>query len=368
MKDEYKILIGAIIIVMIVLVGAYALSGTNSPQPAATPTPVPVTATPTATPGGGGETTPTASPTVAPTVAPTPVPSPEPESGIKLTEFGYWITYPPLGPQTWSNPKPKQEWNVVFFNRTSDRIPVADNHDARFFRQVAVERVGDLGGTVNVTINSSHSENARERVYASDYRYGVIGDNLTYLGWHSYVLTFGPGVSEQILTIPLDWEADEGTSEGFVALTIMGADGGYSVGHDREYMLNMADVPAVYFRPGSGHIWTEGGELNFEGDRFYDVDDSGEMVNVTFRIFRSEASGILPVAFDPVEYNITSSGYILFPFAFADESSMGIVRVEIDKSLVFDGYQHRLDVHIAESEDYAIGDNEKFQIFINYPA
>ncbi len=99
MGNEYKILIGAIIVILIVLVGAFALSGSNNQQPTVTLTAPPVTVTPTAVPGNEDGTTPSATPTAMPTTMPAPTPSPEPESGVKLTEFGYWITYPPLGPQ-----------------------------------------------------------------------------------------------------------------------------------------------------------------------------------------------------------------------------------------------------------------------------
>jgi hypothetical protein len=367
MKDEYKILIGAIIVIVIVLVGAFALSGSNNPQPTATPTATPATATPTVIPGGGGGETPSTTPAVTP--VPTPAPSTEPESGVKLTEFGYWITYPPLGPQNWSNPKTQPEWNVVFFNRTSDRIPVADNTDARFLKQVAVERVGDLSGTVNVTINSSHSENAGEAIHVEDYIYGVFGDNLTYVGWHSYNLTFGPGVSEQVITVFLNWDVDEGTSDGFVTLTIVGADGGYSIGHDREYTLTMADVPTVFFIYDSGSIWVSDEELHYSDGTIYDASESGEMVNVTLYIACSYVPGALTVDFygDPY-YNMTDSDFVLYPYTFTDPGTlMGIVKLEIDKDLVYDGYSHQLDVYIADSDDYVKDDYTHFHIFINRP-
>lgn len=54
------------------------------------------TPTPMATPG------PTPVPAVAPKLTATPAPTAE--SGVKLTEFGYWVTYPQLGEQTWSTP------------------------------------------------------------------------------------------------------------------------------------------------------------------------------------------------------------------------------------------------------------------------
>jgi hypothetical protein len=110
MKNEYKILIAAIVVILILLGGAYALSGSKGPQATATPTAQPTsTPTPTPTPiasGTGGSTggASNPAPTTAPTITPTPtiVPSPTPSSGVELTQFGYWITYPPLKPENWS--------------------------------------------------------------------------------------------------------------------------------------------------------------------------------------------------------------------------------------------------------------------------
>ncbi len=67
---------------------------TAQPLTTATPTPIPES---TASPSVGAST-----PTPVPSIAPTSTP----DSGIKQTEFGYYITYPPLGPEVWSNNSP----------------------------------------------------------------------------------------------------------------------------------------------------------------------------------------------------------------------------------------------------------------------
>lgn len=100
MNDTTKLIIGAIVVLLIILVGAYALSnGSNQPAASATPT---AAASTTATPTPAASVTPVPSATVAPTATtsatatPTATPKPSGSSGVKLTEFGYYITYPPF--------------------------------------------------------------------------------------------------------------------------------------------------------------------------------------------------------------------------------------------------------------------------------
>ncbi len=97
MKDEYKVIIGVIIVALIILAGAYGLSGPNAPgavtagsiangSKAAGPQGVAENASVPSTGGRAAEATPT----------------PAPESGVRKTEFGYWITYPPLADEAWA--------------------------------------------------------------------------------------------------------------------------------------------------------------------------------------------------------------------------------------------------------------------------
>lgn len=87
MKNDLELLIGAVVVLLIILVGAFALSGSNNNGPAATPTVMP---------------TPMLMATSSITATPLQ-PSPTPESGVKKTEYGYWITYPTLGPEKWGD-------------------------------------------------------------------------------------------------------------------------------------------------------------------------------------------------------------------------------------------------------------------------
>lgn len=84
MDNTLKLIMGAIIVILIILVGAFALSSASN-QSASNAT---ITPTPTATPTAAPTTT------VTPTQSPSATPAPSLESGVKLTEFGYYITYP----------------------------------------------------------------------------------------------------------------------------------------------------------------------------------------------------------------------------------------------------------------------------------
>ncbi len=282
MKDEYKILIGAIIVILIVLVGAYAMSGSNNPQPTATPTALPVTATPTTVPEGGGSTggTPSATPTAVPTAEPSPTPTTEPESGVKLTEFGYWITYPPLDPQTWSNPPPKGPQNVVYFDPTSDDVNTTFNGfsvavDLGPHGETIVHRVGDLSGTINVTIHAGNSSNTWLIEPASIpymYEYYVSGGNLTYEGGNTYTLKFGPGVSEQEIFVFVYNAVRSPNAQGTVKLTITGVDGGYSIGANKEFTVNInPPLPVVQFATDRGWLGNGTGCTVTQDGYVYDI-------------------------------------------------------------------------------------------------
>lgn len=98
MNDTTKwILIAIVGIIVVILIGAYALSnGSNQPAASATPTAAAsATATPTSiTPVPSATIVPTA--TTLATATPTATPKPSGSSGVKQTEFGYYITYPPF--------------------------------------------------------------------------------------------------------------------------------------------------------------------------------------------------------------------------------------------------------------------------------
>ena len=95
MKNTTTWILVAIVAILVILVGAYALSGSNTSNPTATPTAI---TTPTPTASATAVTSATPAPSVASTATPTPttVPTYSGSSGVTKTDFGYYITYPPF--------------------------------------------------------------------------------------------------------------------------------------------------------------------------------------------------------------------------------------------------------------------------------
>lgn len=251
MRNDLSILLAAIVVIIIVLAGAYALSGSSPAQPTATPT---ATAMPQASatpvPTSPATVTATAEPTATP--VPTPTPTAEPDSGVRQTEFGYWTTYPTLGPQTWSSPRPATPGNVVYFNPTSQSItPEIRNFLFTPSAEAIVHRDGDLNQTTSVLISIGGTENmfrpkSIDGVYVIPTGIGSMNVNLTDNQNETYTLVFDPDVSEQTIYIeifllnPNAIDTLDGSSfTGELNLTIVAADAPFTFGDGSEYSLYM---------------------------------------------------------------------------------------------------------------------------------
>jgi hypothetical protein len=393
MKNEIKILIAAIVVILILLVGAFALSGSNNPQPSATPTAVPATATPTVVPAGGntgGATNPTPAPTVAPTATPTPTPTPEPASGVKQTEFGYWITYPPLDPQKWStNPQPTAPlWNVTYFDPTTAVI----NYNTKSrsiqtdgdYRRSYIQRVGDLDGTVNVTFIMLASDNVEigggkstDVPEVSEYNYyAYIHDeygDMEYLGDNVYTMTFGPGMERQYVCVHVEpiYAKGEVTTMtmpyAWVQLYIVSADGGYGIYYpQRDFKVTVKDQQEVYFNDDWGDIWWTDTQIAYEGG-FDDMDNSSPAkVYFTIPVYRSgNVDGSLSVDFSKYVDGMPAGAATLDPLTFAAGDHEAYLRVGIEKSYIMDLTDAYVDIDIEDGDDYYGGWYDYFEIYIN---
>jgi hypothetical protein len=195
MKDTTKWIIGAIVVLLIVLVGAYALSnGSNQPASNTTVTPeVTVTPAPTTEATATATAAPTSSPSATP--APTAAPTPSAGSGVKQTEFGYYITYPPFShnevfanpshmapgatPTPTATPTPSTD-NAVMFTSDEGTIWVEDaildtwytDAEVRQGGQwvdvyVPMERTGDVSAPLSVSVT----------ITTTDGSFGYVGEN-----------------------------------------------------------------------------------------------------------------------------------------------------------------------------------------------
>ena len=250
---------------MIILVGAFALSGSNNATPTVTPTALPVTVTPTPVPSGAPTGASTATPTVVavtPTPTPTVTPTTEPESGVKLTEFGYWITYPPLGPETWSDPKPAPaNPNKIYFDPTEVTLspenlyrPGSLSDDD--YAVTHIYREGDVNCTAVVKLHATSSSNivvndmyAEGTAATPDYMYYVHGDDdvFTQVGENDYEVVFAPNVTDEYVHVHVSYYFDDSDTivkkapEGWIKLSI--TDGaGYSVTAG-DFNVDIKDVP-----------------------------------------------------------------------------------------------------------------------------
>jgi hypothetical protein len=269
MRNDVKIVLAILVVLLIILVGAFALSGSKGPQATVTPTAQPTNAlTPTPTPiasgtGGssGGASNPTPTPTITPTAAPTVAPSPTPSSGVEQTQFGYWITYPPLKPENWStNPPPQVNQgipnNTVYFSPTSasQDIGYVMVESYGYYVNATIYRNGDLNSSTTANVHVDTSDNVWEDSIGSWYDLFLNGNFSDFLDVPDFSVTFAPGVSSMNITIAdegLDnWDSDDSVQAidtsyfGYIKMTITGVDDGYTYGYNSQYTLTL-NAPSV---------------------------------------------------------------------------------------------------------------------------
>ncbi len=273
MKISYQWILAAIIVLLIILVGAYALTnGKSTPATNVTATPTAaITFTPTATIVASPSATPSANVTAtpAPTTMPTPTATPtlSGSNGVKLTSFGYYITYPPFSDnEVHVNPNyvPSQG-DVVYFDPTSATITKNVNMldaVATSDAVAVVHRSGNLSGTTHVTI----------RVDDNDYI-----DSWSFVNtvnpsdmWQADV-TFAPGESEKTVGIYVS-QNHAYTVAGKLYLTITSADGVDSIGSNDEYTLTVNSQSVTPSPSPSPSITPSGPTVTFQvAQGSYDV-------------------------------------------------------------------------------------------------
>jgi hypothetical protein len=200
-----------------------------------------------------------------------------------------------------------------------------------------------------------------------------------------YVLTFGPGVSEQYLCLHIDsyyeeYDAQQSLpEEGWVQLTITDADSGYVPGDQDQYMLSLAYVTEVRFGTYDepmyyGELYaieeTPQAMVNFGigFDGYIDhIADNGSFVDVFIPIAREFDYGELTVYFGwSDEYDDSALGEIIVaPYTFTDGFNDGLVKVSIPKQYVLDGTDNGVYLYIIDDDAYASIYPSDFDIYIN---
>jgi hypothetical protein len=233
MKDTTKWILVAIVVLLILLVGAYALSNSNNtPTTNATVTPT-ATIVPTPTNVAGPSVTPTTTTTAttAPTnPTPTTTPTQSGSSGVKQTSYGYYITYPPfsdnevhVNPNYVSGGSPTID--VVNFQNTAttlSRMGILVDDEPE-----ALIRTGDLTQPLDVNIVS---EDLTGKVsLSSNVVHFDAGE--TQVVFHVYITTTNnPGAS--LITYIYKVDIVSGT--------------GYSIGPSGKMTFTVNAIPELY--------------------------------------------------------------------------------------------------------------------------
>ncbi len=392
MDNNQKILVAGIIIILIILVGAFALSGSNNATPTITPTATPViTVTPTPIPSSGSTGASTPTPTAVVSATPTPTPSvtatPVPDSGVKQTEFGYWITYPPLGPENWSAPNPQVNAglpnNTVYFSPTSASVNVgysSPDADYASTADATIYRNGDLTGTTNVIVhmvpdgNVWFDDESDDALIANPFgTWYDLSDNAQIINQTYFSVTFAPGESSQDITIylyglqylhPLSVNTMAESSLGSVKMTIVGVDDGYTYGYNNQYTLNVYDELQVgnTVEFATANAW-------FNNQSGCQVESSdGPNYNVSFGLTRSNSAGTLTPVVDVASTNIFGDDqvYILKVDPFQPGSTT--TRAYLHYTLQEDNSNPyaSLEIYDPGSNSYTVGTPNLLHMYLYY--
>ncbi len=393
MDNNQKILIAAIIIILIILVGAFALSGSNNATPSVTPTATPViTATPTPLPtgGSGGASSSTPTPTVVVSATPTPTPSvtatPEPASGVKQTEFGYWITYPPLGPENWSAPNPNLSQgvpnNTVYFDPTSGALTfstareLALTVDENNIYTAYIYRKGDASQAINVTVQTGNSSNFEVDSFSGSYWLMEDSTHVHFIDGsdNKWNITFLPG--ETAVAIPIKiWagvNGGSGLNTGTVTVTIIHADGGFNYGYQKDFTLNIDKPVGVWFGetgPGMNYGYMNYGGTGITFDTSIDhIASNGSYTDVFLPVVRDTDSGTVTVNFYWNYYGdgLSNEGILIGPYTFAAGHTDGLAKVSIPTEDITEESTGDLSVYIDSGTGYLVGNPDDFDIYLDY--
>ncbi len=365
MKISYQWILAAIIVLLIILVGAYALTnGNNTPATNATATPT-ITITPTATTVASPSAAPStaASATPAATTKPTPTATPtiSGSSGVRQTEFGYYITYPPFSDnEVHVNPGyVATQGDVVYFSPTSATITKYALYGAeRTPDAVAVvHRSGNLSGITHVTILAAIND------YIDDLGFtNPVNGNLVSV-------SFAPGESEKTVGIYV-YQEERYSSAGQVTLTIINVDGVDSIGSNNVFTLTV-NQPSVSPSPSSGGVQFISNGGNTQDQLYSDgsplgwsvVDHSTPSFEVDIVLTRTSTTGSLSPNVVISDTNMLSSDfYIEEQPTFTDGQATATLEFVYNLEYTSEDDHPYVTLSISPSSAYTIGTNNPFYL------
>lgn len=375
MKISYQWILAAIIVILVILVGAYVLTNNNN-APATNVTATPTTtitptatvlASPSATPSTAATATPTA--TTKPTATATPTISGS--NGVKLTEFGYYITYPPFSEnQVNVNSgyvaSPSQG-DFVYFSPTSATItkdPELEGDEETPDAYAVVHRSGNLSGTTHVTISANSDGSIADWFFSNTD------------GSSSADVTFAPGESEKTIGIFVWIYSDEETYSGsdsdlgHLILTINDVDGVDSIGSNDMFTLTVNQQTVSPSPSGEGVQFSSNGGYAKNGTYFdhssFDVstiDYSKPWFEADITLTRTSTSGSISPNIVISETNIPNGDiYIKQQPTFADGQATATVQIAFDLNGGSEGTDPYAKLSISPSSMYTIGSNNPFYL------
>jgi hypothetical protein len=317
---------------------------------------------------------------------------------VELTQFGYWITYPPLKPENWSTNPPPQNTNsnVVYFSPASQTVTIPIDESTSLVAeeipqgQAVVHRDGNLSGTTNVLISLGQSDNMNfgDLDYSGEYyipignEYGGVNANLTENDNGTYTLCFDPGVSEQNISIFLwgiyddDSIADSSSAplfSGTVSMTIIGVDSPFAIGTGNQYTLTVNSPTAspgsqgVQFISPGGYVgnksYFDKSTMDTTSDPTYDGNNVPWWeANIT--LTRTSTTGSLSPTVEISSTHEIPSGkiYISQQPTFADGQSTATVQVTYTLSDGNPEDHSYAYLSIDSSPSYTIGSNNPFYL------
>jgi hypothetical protein len=163
-----------------------------------------------------------------------------PTSGVELTQFGYWITYPPLGPENWSNNPPPSQ---VTPQPTTQQTPVVQfKYNSGYLNNYSYSDSSPMdyswldGSQEEVEINITLIRSTSTGTLSPD----IIISNTNVSNYISIIQqpTFNNGQTTATLQVLYVLSTYYGGTK-YAYFSIVGDDASYSIGQNNPFYLDL---------------------------------------------------------------------------------------------------------------------------------